>query len=161
MYIKPSNEQKTTFYTNYSLFKPLVIFFKITNSLVIFQTIMNNIFWDLIVEGIVVVYLIFTRFMKEHIQTIWRVLEILAKYKLFLHSKKYKFQKEWIKYLGLVILENKVSMDTIKVAGVHEWPIPGNWMDVQVFLGFINFYQRFIQGFSMIACSLFDLIHSN
>jgi len=34
--------------------KLLVIFFGITNSLAIFQMIMNNIFWDLIVEGIVV-----------------------------------------------------------------------------------------------------------
>jgi len=46
--------------------------------------------------------------------------------------------------LGLVILENKVSMDLVKVVGVREWPTLENKMDVQAFLGFVNFYQRFI-----------------
>ena len=50
---------------------------------------MNNIFWDLIIEEIVVVYLdnifIFTRTVKEHTKAIQQVLEILAKHKLYLH----------------------------------------------------------------------------
>ena len=54
--IKPKDEWKATFHTNCGLFKPLVMFFGITNSLAIFQIMMNNIFRDLIVEGIVVVY---------------------------------------------------------------------------------------------------------
>ena len=73
-------------------------------------------------KGIVVVYLnnilIFTRTIKQHAKAIWRVLEILVEHKLYLCLEKYKFQKEYIKYLGLVILENKVSIDPIKVAGV-------------------------------------------
>jgi len=55
----------------------------------------NDIFWDLIVEGIIVVYLnnifIFTRMVEEYAQAVWRVLEIFAKHKLFFHSKKCKF----------------------------------------------------------------------
>ena len=74
------------------------MFFGMTNSLAIFQTIINNIFQDFITEGIVVVYLnnilIFTRSIKEYTQAVWKVLEILAKYKLFLHPEKYEFQKE-------------------------------------------------------------------
>ena len=50
------------------------MFFRMTNSLVTFQTMMNNIFWNLIAEGIVVVYLddilIFTKTEKEHAQTV-------------------------------------------------------------------------------------------
>jgi len=56
------------------MFKPLVMFFGMTNSLAAFQTIMNNIFQDLIVEGIMVVYLddilIFTRMEEKHAKTI-------------------------------------------------------------------------------------------
>ena len=52
------------------MFKPLVMFFGMTNSLATFQTMINNIFHDLIVEGIIVVYLddilIFTRTEEEH-----------------------------------------------------------------------------------------------
>ena len=60
-------------------------------------------------------------------------------------------------YLGLVISENKVSMDPVKVAGVREWPTLENKTDVQAFLGFVNFYQRFIWDFSAKARPLFDL----
>ena len=46
---------------------------------------------------------------------------------------------------------------TVKVAGVAEWPVPSNRKEVQSFLGFTNFYQKFIEGFSHIACPLLDL----
>jgi len=42
--------------------------------------------------------------------------------------------------LGLVILENEVSMDLVKIMGVQEWSTPKNKIDVQAFLGFMNFY---------------------
>ena len=113
-----------------------------------FQTMMNNIFQDLIVEGIMVVYLdnilIFTRTEEKHAKAIRRVLQILQENKLFFQPEKCEFCKEQIKYLGLVISENEVFMDLVKVVGVQEWPTPKNQTDIQVFLGFINFYQRFI-----------------
>jgi len=51
-------------------------------------------------------------------------------------------------------------MDPVKVAGVREWSTPENKIDVQAFLGFVNFYHRFIQDFSAKAQPLFDLTHS-
>jgi len=144
VHIKPGDEWKAAFWTNQGLFKPLVMFFGMTNSPATFQTMMNNIFWDLIAEGIMVVYLddilIFTRTEEEHVKAIRRVLQVLQEHKLFLCPEKCEFCKERIKYLGLVISENKVSMDPVKVAGVREWPTPENKTDVQAFLGFINFY---------------------
>jgi len=83
---------------------------------------MNDIFRNLIAEGIVVVYLddilIFTRTEEEHTQVVQQVLQILKENKLFLCPEKCKFYKQQIEYLGLVILENKVSMNLVKVAGV-------------------------------------------
>jgi len=100
------------------------MFFEMTNSPVTFQTMMNDIFWNLIAEGIVVVYLddilIFTKMEEEHAQAVQWVLQILKENKLFLCLEKCKFYKQWIEYLGLVILENEVSMDPVKVAGVRE-----------------------------------------
>jgi len=68
--IKPGDEWKAAFCTNRSLFKPLVMFFRMTNSPATFQTMMNDIFRTLIAEGIVVVYLddilIFTKMEEEH-----------------------------------------------------------------------------------------------
>jgi len=72
----------------------------------------------------VIVYLddmlIFTRTEKEHAKAIQQVLQILQENKLFLHLEKCEFCKEWIEYLELVILENQVSMDSVKVMRVQE-----------------------------------------
>jgi len=126
---------------------------------------MNDIFRTLIAEGIVVVYLddilIFTETEEEHEQAVRRVLEVLAEHKLFLRLEKCEFHQKWIEYLGLVISENKVEMDPVKVARVRDWPTPENWTDVQAFIGFVNFYRRFIRDFSTIARPLFDLIRSD
>jgi len=75
----------------------------------------------------------------------------LKENKLFLHPEKCEFCKHRIEYLGLVISENEVSMDLVKVARVREWPTPENKTDVQAFLGFVNFYRRFIWDFSAKA----------
>jgi len=72
--IKPGDEWKAVFQTNRGLFKPLVMFIGMTNSPATFQTMMNNIFRNLIAEGIVVVYLddilIFTKIEEEHAQVV-------------------------------------------------------------------------------------------
>jgi len=152
IHIKPGDEWKAAFQTNRGLFEPLVMFFGMTNSPATFQTIMNDI---------LVVYLddilIFTKMEEEHVQVVQWMLQILKENKLFLCPEKCEFYKQRIEYLGLVISENKVSMDPVKVAGVQEWPTLENKMDVQAFLGFVNFYQRFIQDFSAKARPLFDL----
>jgi len=146
--IKPGDEWKATFHTNCSLFEPLVMFFGMTNSPTTFQTMMNDIFRTLIAEGIVVVYLddilIFTRTEEKHERAVRRVLEVLAEHKLFLCPEKCEFYRKEIEYLGLVISENKVAINPVKVAGVCDWPTPENRTDMQAFIGFVNFYCRFI-----------------
>jgi len=83
---------------------------------------MNDIFRTLIAEGIVVVYLddilIFMEMEEEHEQAVQRILEVLVEHKLFLRPEKCEFYRKQIEYLGLVISENKVEMDSVKVAGV-------------------------------------------
>jgi len=153
--IKPGDEWKAAFRTNRGLFEPLVMFFGMTNSPATFQTMMDDVFRTVIAEGIVIVYLddilIFIKTEEEHERAVQRVLEILAEHKLFLRPEKCEFHRKQIEYLGLVISENKVVMDPVKVAGVHEWPVPENQTDIQAFIGFVNFYRHFIQDFSTIA----------
>ena len=122
---------------------------------------MDNIFEDLISEGVVVVYLdnilIFTETLEEHRKITRRVLELLEKHKLYLHPDKCEFEKTTIEYLGVIISHNSVAMDPVKIAGITEWPAPTNKKEVQSFLGFTNFYQRFIRDFSEHPRPLFDL----
>jgi len=109
---------------------------------------MNEVFRTVIAEGIIVVYLddilIFTKTEEEHERVVRRVLEILAEHKLFLCPEKCEFHQRQIEYLRLVISENKVAMDPVKVAGVCDWPTLENQTDVQAFIGFVNFYYCFI-----------------
>ena len=86
------------------------MFFSITNSLATFQTMMNDIFQNLIAEDIMIVYLdnilIFTQILEEHHKAVCRVLEVLTEHKQSLHPEKCEFDKTYIKYLGLVISED-------------------------------------------------------
>ena len=67
-----------------------------------------------------------------------------------------EFERESVEYLGLVISHNRVAMDPAKVSAVVDWPSPRTRKEVQSFLGFANFYRRFIEGFSHVARPLFD-----
>jgi len=141
------------------------MFFGLTNSPATFQTMMNDIFEELISEGVVVVYLddilIFTESLEEHRKVTRRVLEILERHQLYLRPDKCEFEKTTVEYLGVIISHNSVAMDPVKVAGVAEWPAPTSKKEVQSFLGFTNFYRRFIKDFSEHARPLFDLTRND
>jgi hypothetical protein len=136
--IKEGDEWKAAFQTNRGLFEPLVMFFGLTNSPATFQTMMNDIFQDLIMEGVVCIYidniLIYTRTLKEHCCVSQLVMERFQKHKLYLQLDKCEFECTQIEYLGLIISEGQAEMDPVKVAGVADWPKPGNKKEVQLFL---------------------------
>lgn len=159
--IQEGDEWKATFVTNRGLFEPKVIFFGLTNSPATFQSLMNTIFADLIAEGKVAVYLdnilIWSNDLSEHHKIVHEVLERLAKHDLYLRPEKCEFEKSKVEYLGLVISEGQVVMDLTKVKAVAEWPTPKSLKEVRGFIGFANFYRRFIKNFSKLARPLHDL----
>jgi hypothetical protein len=159
--IKEGDEWKAAFRTNRGLFEPLVMFFGLTNSPATFQTMMNDIFRELVMEGVVVVYLddilIFTETLAKHREVTRRVMELLRQNGLFLKPDKCEFEQEEVEYLGVIVSHNSVKMDPVKVSGVADWPVPTNRRELQSFLGFVNFYRRFVQDFSHHARPLFDL----
>ena len=142
--IKEGDKWKAAFRTNRGLFEPLVMYFGLTNSPSTFQTMMNDFLHDFIAQGHVCVYmddiLIFTEDLKEHHRIVRAVLERLRLHKLYLKLEKCEFEKTKIEYLGVIISYNSVEMDPVKVAGVRDWPIPKDKVEVQSFLGFANFY---------------------
>jgi hypothetical protein len=142
--IREGDEWKAAFHMNHGLFEPLVMYFGLMNSPATFQTMMNEIFHDLVLQGVVCIYidniLIFTKTLEEHCRISRLVLERLCEHKLYLRHDKCKFEKEKIEYLGVVISHNHVKMDPVKVASIAEWPTPKSKKEVQSFLGFTNFY---------------------
>src|ERR1700749_3853067 len=131
------------------------MFFGLTNSPATFQTMMNNILRELVKEGHVVIYLddilIFTDSLEQHRKIVRRVLEILQNHKLYLKPEKCEFERTEIEYLGVIVSHNSMKMDPVKIKGVMEWPEPKSVKQVQAFLGFTNFYRRFIRGYSEVA----------
>jgi hypothetical protein len=159
--IKEGDEWKAAFRTNRGLFEPLVMFFGLTNSPATFQTMMNDLFMELIDNCVVIVFmddiLIFTETLDHHRKVVKQVLQILADNKLYLKAEKCEFERLKIEYLGLIISQGKIEMDPVKIEGVSKWPAPSNVKQVQSFLGFVNFYRRFIQDFAYIAKPLHEL----
>ena len=160
--IKKGDEWKATFKTNKGLFEPTVMFFGMCNSPATFQAMMDDTFADLIEIGIIIVYmddiLIFAKDKKTLEENTKKVLDRLQKNDLFLKPKKCEFGKSKIKYLGMVIEEGHVSMDPGKLKGIQERPVPTTVKQTQAFLGFGNFYRRFIRKFSDVARPLNDLL---
>jgi hypothetical protein len=131
------------------------MFFGLCNSPATFQAMMNDIFRDMLNEGWLIIYmddiLIYSNDPEEYQKQTLCVLARLHENDLFLKAEKCKFDVKEVEYLGLIISENKIAMDPTKLAGIHDWPAPTNVKGVQSFLGFGNFYRRFIGHFAEIA----------
>jgi Reverse transcriptase (RNA-dependent DNA polymerase) len=153
--IRKGDEWKAAFKTNKGLFEPMVMFFGMCNSLATFQAMMDDILMTIIDKQLVTVYmdniLIFANTKEELKRITKQVLEKLREHDLFLKAKKCKFCKTKIKYLGVIIEQGRIAMDSIKLGGIRDWPTPTTVKQVWSFLGFGNFYQKFISHYSDLA----------
>ena len=163
IHIRDSDQWKAAFKTNRGLFEPMVMFFGLTNTPATFQSMMNFIFHDLINEGYVTIYmddiLIHTpNDMRLHRRIVNDVLNILADNDLYLKPQKCQFEVMEVEYLGVIISEDRIAMDPIKVNGVKNWKRPTTLWELCAFLGFLNFYRMYIQNFSLLAAPLNALV---
>src|SRR5689334_20745861 len=121
---------------------------------------MNDIFHDML-DVCVKIYLddilIYSKDKSKHPEHVREVLRRLREHGLFLNLSKCHFHKEKIDYLGLVISKGNVQVDQEKITAVLNWSTPKNVKNIQEFLGFVNFYRRFIPSFSNVAKPLYNL----
>jgi hypothetical protein len=147
-----------------------VMFFGLTNSLAMFQTMMNTIFWKEIGQGWLSVYMddmaihthpLLNETPEQHVQRhrryVHRVLEILEENDLYLKPEKCQFEQGKIKFLGVMVGNGQLKMDPKKLQGVADWKPPRNIREVCKFLGFTGYYQYFVPNYSKIAQPLLDL----
>jgi len=158
--MKKGEEWKTAFRTKFGLFEYLVMPFGLTNAPATFQRMINHVLRDYI-DKFVVVYLddilIFSENEAEHEKHVHQVLQALQDAKLLVEPSKSKFHVQEVDFLGHTIRPNEIRMEKGKIAAVSEWKAPENVKDVQSFLGFANYYRRFIKDFGKIAKPLTDL----
>lgn len=158
--IKAGEEWKTAFRTRYGLFEYQVMPFGLTNAPASMQRLMNEALHEYL-DVFAIVYLddvlIYSTGREEHIKHVQLVLEKLKKYSLLVKPEKCEFHKDQVEFLGYIIGTHGIKMDSTKVQAVLDWPTPTTVKEVQAFLGFANFYRRFIQNYSKEAKPLIDL----
>ena len=93
-----------------------------------------------------------------HHRVVNDVLHILTVNDLYLKPQKCQFEVTEVKYLGVIIREDSIAMDPVKVQGVKNWKRPMTLKEVQAFLSFLNFYWMYICRFSILATPLNMLV---
>ena len=155
--VSSGDEWKTTFRTRYGSFEWLVMPEGLTNAPAAFQRFMNDIFQDLL-DVCVIVYLddilVYSDDVSEHRKHVKEVLRRLQKHGLCARPDKCTFHTDTVEYLGFVLSPKGLTMSEDKIKIILDWPAPRKVKDVQSFLGFANFYRRFIPHYSDISVPL-------
>lgn len=155
--IREGDEWKTAFRTRYGHYEYNVMPFGLTNAPASFQSLINNTlcpFLDRFVVAYLDDILIYSETLEEHQDHVRQVLAKMREAKLYAKAEKCSFHSDQVEYLGFITGSHGVSMDASKVKAIREWPQPTTVKEVQSFLGFANFYRRFIKNYSSIASPL-------
>ena len=125
---------------------------------------MNDIFSD-VLDVFVVIYLddilIYSNNMNDHKKHVKEVLKRLQENWLYASPTKCVFHQDRIEFLGFVLGVDGLRMDESKTQTIQNWPTPRRVKDIQFFLGFANFYKRFIDNYTEITSPLTRLTQKN
>ena len=162
--IREGDEWKTAFNTPSGHYEYLVMPFGLSNAPAVFQALVNDVLRDML-NRYVFVYLddilIFSPDEDTHVRHVHQVLQRLLTHQLFVKAEKCEFHVSSVAFLGFIVSQDNIQMDPAKVSAVTEWATPTSRKHLQRFLGFANFYRRFIRNFSTIASPLHNLTSSN
>ena len=89
------------------------------------------------------------------------MLQRLRDHRLYAKFDKCKFWLSEVGFLGHIVNNQDISVDSEKVEAVLEWPRPTNVTEIQSFLGLAGYYRRFVEGFSRLAAPLTRLTKKN
>ena len=162
--IRKGDEWKTAFRTRYGHFEYMVMPFGLTNAPATFQAYINKALAGLLDEFCVVYLddiLIFSNSEEEHIDHVRQVLQRLRQFKLYANPKKCQFLIREVEFLGFIVSTEGVAMDKSRIDTIQNWPRPKTYHEVQVFLGFVNFFRRFIRYYSRLAAPLTGLLQGS
>jgi hypothetical protein len=139
----------------------MVMFFGMSNSPATFSRMMTTIFREMIQEGTLVNYMddfaIPGKTKQELEERTVQFLTIADKHNLYFKRSKCEFDVEKISILGTAIGNGEARMEEEKIEVIKNWKVLTNMKGVESFLGFANFYRRFIKNFSIIAAPLNQL----
>ena len=135
--------------------------FGLTNAPATFQRLMESCLGDLHLNWCIIYLddiIVFSEMPKEHIERLRGVYSKLVQAGLKLKPKKCEFFKSRISSLGHIVSSSGIKTDCKKVETVKTWAIPKTVTDVRSFLGFTNYYRKFIKDYAKVARPLNALI---
>jgi reverse transcriptase-like protein/uncharacterized protein DUF4939/aspartyl protease len=158
--IKEGEEWKTAWRCRYGHYEYLVMPYGLTNAPATCMRLINRVLQKYL-DKICICYmddiLIYSQNEKLHTHHVRVILRALQDAKLQCKPEKCDFSKTEVTFLGYVVNLGGISMDLKKVSAVTDWTTPTCVKDVQSFLGFANFYRRFIRNYSKITAPLTNL----
>ena len=162
--IHPDSVDLTTFRTRYGSYKYNVVPFGLTNGPATYQQFMNDVLFDYL-DVFCTAYLddilIYSSNELEHWEHVQKVLQRLREAGLQADIKKSEFGVKRTKYLGFIVSSDGIQTDPEKTSVIRSWDLPRTVRGVQSFLGFCNFYRRFIRDYGRIAKPLNQLTRKN
>ena len=105
--------------------------------------------------------LVFAPDFKEHLRRLQTIFEKIRVAGVKLSPEKCSLFRHELKFLGHVVSKSGVKTDDNKISVVRDWPKPVTITEMRSFLGFVNYYRRFVKNFALIAAPLESLMKSS
>ena len=135
--------------------------FGLTNAPATFQCLMESCLGDMHLNWCIIYLddvIVFSKTLEEHLVRLRGVFQKLREAGLKLKPSKCEFFKDRIAYLGHIVSKAGIETDPKKIKDIWEWPRPNTVTDVRQFLGFTNYYRKFIRHYAVVANPLNKLI---
>ena len=162
--IAEEDQHKTAFITKYGLFEFARLGFGLTGAPATFSRVMNLVLhgltWDIALAFLDDIMVMGTDF-DNHLSNLRSILDRFRKYGLKLKPKKCEFFKDKVEFLGHIVSQNKLEVGSEYIDALTNWKIPTTTVEVERFLGFVNYHRNFIKDLAEIAKPLYGLTGKN
>ena len=132
------------------------MFFGLCNLPATFQHMRDNLFIHQLTDGWLLIYMDDMLIATDddttiHLKCVHESLQVLHDSDLFIKPSKCDFMVQKVEFLGFITENGTILMDPVKVKGIVDWPISETLRQLHSFLGFCNFYHRFIYYYADLA----------
>ena len=135
--------------------------FGLTNAPATFQRLMESFLGNLHLQYCIIYLdyiIVFSKMPDEHIKWLQSVFKKLDQAGLHLKPSKCNFFKKRVEYLGHIVSENGIKTNRKKIEAIIKGSQPQTITQMRSFLGFYNYYRKFIHHYAQIAKPLYKLI---